>query len=69
MSSAPHDVASAVDRATAAYQAARRLVFDQYPPGQVPPTHELDVEQRMALDELAAAEAALRVQRWATPTD
>lgn len=64
MSPESSELASALDRAAAAYRAARHLVFDHYPPGQVPPSHALTREQREALDELAAAENDLRTIRW-----
>jgi hypothetical protein len=41
-----------------AYIEARRLVFDRFPDGGVPPREELDDAQRRALDRLEEAEAA-----------
>ncbi len=43
------------EREESAYQRARELVFDRYPPGQVPPADRLSFEERSALDELDRA--------------
>ena len=50
------------DECVAAYESARRLVFDVYPHG-VPPAGELSEQQRAALARLDAADEARRKLR------
>jgi hypothetical protein len=52
------------ERATLAYTHARHLVYDMVPPGPID-VAGLEAEQAQALVDLAVAEEALRIHRFA----